>query len=74
MGSDIFDGIWGVRLHECNVKGEKMTCVYASDLDAWVDHCGNEVADGDQTRRVLKTLRVWSVERELTFVCVPCYI
>ena len=33
MGSDIFDGIWGVRLHECNVKGEKMTCVYASDLD-----------------------------------------
>jgi len=31
-GSDLFDGVWGVRLHECSVKGEKMTCVYASDL------------------------------------------
>ena len=31
-GSDIFDGVWGVRLRECSVKGEKMTCVYASDL------------------------------------------
>lgn len=32
FGSDIYDGIWGVRLHECNVKGEKMKCIYASDL------------------------------------------
>lgn len=30
--SDIFDGIWGVRLHECVVAGEPRTCVYASDI------------------------------------------
>ncbi len=32
FGSDIFDGIWGVRLHACTLKGEKMKCIYASDL------------------------------------------
>jgi hypothetical protein len=32
FGSDIFDGIWGVRLHPCQVDGKKMRCVYASDL------------------------------------------
>lgn len=32
FGSDIFDGIWGVRLHPCEVGDKKMRCVYASDL------------------------------------------
>lgn len=32
FGSDIYDGIWGVRLHDCTVKGEKLKCLYASDL------------------------------------------
>ena len=26
------DGIWGVRLHECEVAGQPRTCVYASDM------------------------------------------
>jgi len=30
--SDIYDGIWGLRLHECEVAGKKTTCIYASDL------------------------------------------
>ena len=30
--SQIFDGIWGVRLHECEVAGQPRTCVFASDL------------------------------------------
>src|SRR5688572_1645792 len=27
-----FDGIWGVRLHECVVAGQPRTCVFASDI------------------------------------------
>ena len=27
-----FDGIWGVRLHDCVIAGETKTCVYASDI------------------------------------------
>ncbi|HKY55725.1 MAG TPA: hypothetical protein VJM08_15515, partial [Anaerolineales bacterium] len=27
-----FDGIWGVRLHDCVVAGQPKTCVYASDI------------------------------------------
>jgi len=27
-----YDGIWGVRLHDCVVAGQPMTCVYASDI------------------------------------------
>ena len=30
--SDIFDGIWGVRLHDCTISGQPRTCVYASDI------------------------------------------
>ncbi len=30
--TQIFDGIWGVRLHECEVAGEPRTCVFASDI------------------------------------------
>ena len=30
--SDIFDGIWGVRLHDCVVAGQPRTCVFASDI------------------------------------------
>ncbi|HEU0295977.1 MAG TPA: hypothetical protein VFR47_24770 [Anaerolineales bacterium] len=30
--TDIFDGIWGVRVHDCLVGGQPRTCVYASDL------------------------------------------
>jgi hypothetical protein len=30
--SGIYDGIWGVRLHECEVGGEPMMCVFASDI------------------------------------------
>ncbi|MCI0550313.1 MAG: hypothetical protein L0287_05120 [Anaerolineae bacterium] len=30
--SQIFDGIWGVRLHECEVAGQPTTCVFASDI------------------------------------------
>lgn len=30
--SRIFDGIWGVRLHECLVAGQPKTCVFASDI------------------------------------------
>jgi hypothetical protein len=29
---DPYDGIWGVRLHECEVAGHATTCVYASDI------------------------------------------
>lgn len=29
---DIFDGIYGVRVHECEIEGRTTTCVYASDL------------------------------------------
>lgn len=27
-----FDGIWGVRLHDCVVAGQPKTCVYATDI------------------------------------------
>jgi hypothetical protein len=30
--SQIFDGIWGVRLHECVVADQPRTCVFASDI------------------------------------------
>lgn len=30
--NDIYDGIWGVRLHDCVLGGQPQTCVYASDL------------------------------------------
>jgi hypothetical protein len=30
--SGVFDGVWGVRLHECEVAGQPTTCVYASDI------------------------------------------
>gem|GEM_PF-1017006 len=30
--SQIFDGIWGVRLHDCEVAGQPKTCVFASDI------------------------------------------
>jgi hypothetical protein len=30
--SGVYDGIWGVRLHECEVSGEPRTCVFASDI------------------------------------------
>ena len=32
FGSDIFDSIYGVRLHDCEIDGQPMTCIYASDL------------------------------------------
>jgi hypothetical protein len=32
IGGDLYDGIWGVRLHECEVNGEPTTCVFASDI------------------------------------------
>lgn len=32
FGSDIYDSIYGVRLHDCAVDGSPMTCIYASDL------------------------------------------
>jgi hypothetical protein len=32
FGSDIYDSIWGVRLHDCQIDGQAMTCIYASDL------------------------------------------
>jgi hypothetical protein len=32
MGGDPYDGIWGVRLHECEMGGEPATCVFASDI------------------------------------------
>lgn len=28
-----FTGIWGLRVHTCNVKGEARTCIYASDTE-----------------------------------------
>jgi len=30
--SKVFDGIWGVRLHECTIGGQAKTCVFASDI------------------------------------------
>lgn len=30
--TQIFDGIWGVRLHDCAIAGQPKTCVYASDI------------------------------------------
>jgi hypothetical protein len=27
-----YDGIWGVRVHDCVVEREPLTCVYASDM------------------------------------------
>jgi hypothetical protein len=27
-----YDGIWGVRLHECEVGDQPATCVFASDI------------------------------------------
>jgi len=32
MSGETYDGIWGVRLHECVVAGQPMTCVFASDI------------------------------------------
>ena len=32
IGGDPYDGIWGVRLHECEVDGQQTTCVFASDI------------------------------------------
>jgi len=32
FGSDIYDSIYGVRLHNCQIDGQAMTCIYASDL------------------------------------------
>jgi hypothetical protein len=32
FGSDIFDSIYGVRLHDCEIDGQTMTCIFASDL------------------------------------------
>jgi len=32
FGSDIYDSIYGVRLHDCTIEGRPMTCIYASDL------------------------------------------
>lgn len=32
FGSDIYDSIYGVRLHPCQVDGQDLTCIYASDL------------------------------------------
>jgi hypothetical protein len=32
FGVDIFDGVYGVRLHECALQGRDTTCIYASDL------------------------------------------
>lgn len=32
FGSDIFDSIYGLRLHDCDIDGQPMTCIYASDL------------------------------------------
>lgn len=32
FGSDIYDSIYGVRLHACQVDGQTLTCIYASDL------------------------------------------
>ena len=32
IGGDPYDGIWGVRLHECEVAGQPTTCVFASDI------------------------------------------
>jgi hypothetical protein len=29
---DLWDGIWGVRLHKCQVGGRSTNCIYASDL------------------------------------------
>jgi hypothetical protein len=31
-GSQFYDGIWGVRLHNCIVAGQPRTCVFASDI------------------------------------------
>jgi hypothetical protein len=32
IAGDPYDGIWGVRLHECEVDGQQTTCVFASDM------------------------------------------
>jgi hypothetical protein len=32
VGENIYDGIWGVRAHPCNVKKEARLCVYGSDM------------------------------------------
>lgn len=32
IAGDPYDGIWGVRLHECEVGGQLTTCVFASDI------------------------------------------
>ena len=32
FGSDIYDSIYGVRLHDCEIDGQALTCIYASDL------------------------------------------
>jgi hypothetical protein len=30
--SNVYDGIWGVRVHDCTISGQLRTCVYASDI------------------------------------------
>lgn len=32
FGSDIYDGIYGMRLRDCRLGGKAMRCIYASDL------------------------------------------
>ena len=32
FGSDLYDGVYGVRLHDCEILGQPLRCVYASDL------------------------------------------
>jgi hypothetical protein len=32
VGDNIYDGIWGVRTHSCQVRGQERLCIYASDL------------------------------------------
>jgi hypothetical protein len=32
IGGDPYDGIWGVRLRECEVDGQPTICVFASDI------------------------------------------
>jgi hypothetical protein len=32
FGSDLYDSIYGVRLHACQIQGGDRTCIYASDL------------------------------------------
>lgn len=31
-GAQLYDGVWGMRLGNCQVRGQARTCVYASDM------------------------------------------